>query len=75
MTRLEFHQNEENNTDVANCYFNLGQCYNSLKQKKEAKENLEKALRISQKCPNGKKLAEKILTVLNLDDYEKSFHH
>jgi len=73
--RLEFYQNEENNTDVANCYFYLGQCYNSLKQKKEAKANLVKALRISQKCPNGKKLAEKILTVLNLDDYEKSFHH
>ena len=73
--KLEFYQNEENNTDVANCYFNLGQCYNSLKQKKEAKANLVKALRISEKCLNGKKLAEKIVTVLNLDDYEKSFHH
>ena len=66
--RLEFYQNEENNTDVANCYFNLGQCYNSLKQKKEAKENLHKALRISQKCPNGKNLAKKIVTVLNPQD-------
>eukprot|EP00093_Oithona_nana_P003479 03479.XXX_75720_76970_1 [CDS] Oithona nana genome sequencing. len=66
--RLEFYQNEENNTDVANCYFNLGQCYNSLKQKKEAKENLQKALRISQKCPNGKNLAKKIVTVLNPQD-------
>ena len=48
---------------------------NLKKRKKDAKANLVKALRISQKCPNGKKLAEKIVTVLNLNDYEKSFHH
>ena len=47
---------------------------NLKKRKKDAKANLVKALRISQKCPNGKKLAEKIVTVLNLD-YEKSIHH
>lgn len=61
--KLEFYNNEEN-LDVANSYFSVGQCYKSVNQRSQAKENLENALKIAQNCPNGKSLIKKICAVL-----------